>query len=86
LVSLNNRIYFRDRGSPGVTVHGESSDHCGGVVSNPSGSHRAIAIHVTQVKQPPSQTMTGGAFEMGIISHTMERAKDDGLSDSSDPR
>jgi len=77
-VSLNNRIYFRDHPSPAVTVHGEGSEQ--GVLSNPS--RTAIAVRVTQVKQPSSHTtITGDNFEMGVIAHTkedMEMGKGDG--------
>jgi len=78
MVSLNNRIYFRDHTSPMVTVHGEGSEH--GVMS--SAPRTAIAVHVSQVKQP-SSSISGDDFEMGVISHTnlkedMEIAKVNG--------
>jgi len=89
LVSLNNRIYFRDHPSPGVTVHGLETGDFGGMLSNPSCSRPAIAIHVTQVKQTPSQSIPGNAFEMGVMSDAvMESAAKgggDGLSLSSEP-
>src|SRR5712672_1133072 len=86
-VSLNNRIYFRDHPSPGATVHAESGDNGSGLVFNPSGSRPAIAIHVTHVKQPPSQARTGNSFEMGVMTTERARKGDDSdLSMSSDPR
>jgi len=76
LVSLNNRIYFRDHPSPGVHI---MSDH--GVGSDQSRRHFNPVGSTTHVATQDDN------YVLKTISHTidLEKGKSDGVSISSDP-
>jgi hypothetical protein len=77
LVSLNNRIYFRDHPSPGV--HIMSDDVVGSDQSR---------RHFTTVGSTTHTAIQDDNYVLKTISHTidLEKGKSDGVSISSDPR
>ncbi|KAF8470502.1 hypothetical protein DFH94DRAFT_213402 [Russula ochroleuca] len=80
LVSLNNRIYFREHASS--VLH--SSSHQ--VVSSQS-RLEAASQHYHQVGPPARPTTIGNGFKVETMSHTieLERVKGDVVSISSEP-
>ena len=84
MVSLNNRIYFRDHRTPGVHV---DSDH---IVESDQFRHSAIApFPFSQAGPPAHSTTIGDSFKLNTISHTIDlekKGKGDAVSISSDTR
>ncbi|KAH9177724.1 hypothetical protein EDB89DRAFT_1432777 [Lactarius sanguifluus] len=80
LVTLNNRIYFRDHRPP---EHGDSA--------RVTFSERVRATAMTSLSfvgaDPQSQASTGDSFKLGAISQTvsLEKQKGDAVSTSSQP-
>lgn len=82
LVSLNNRIYFREHGSS--VLYYSSGNH---VVEPDEPSHlEAASVHFHQVRQPPRTTTISNSFKLDTMPHTVElgRGKGDVSSINSD--
>ena len=84
MVSLNNRIYFRDHRTPGAHV---DSDH---IVESDQFHHSTMASYrFSQVGHPAHSTAIGDSFKLNTISHAIDlerKGKGDGVSITSDPR
>jgi|SRR6266850_4710233 len=84
LVSLNNRIYFRNR--PGTEFH-VNTDQL--VEFNCSPRSAIVSHHITPVGSQARMATSGGDHELNTISHTIDleqSSKVDSVSISSDPR
>ena len=76
MVSLNNRIYFREHA---LSVVHTSSNH----IVNSQNQLEISSHHFHQVGTQPRGTSTGNGFKLDrLTSHTVEltRVKEDGLS------
>ncbi len=86
LVSLNNRIYFRDHSTSGVHV---DTDH---YVDTGDQFHRSAttSLHFAQVGSPTHTTARGDNIKLNTVSHTIgfdfEKGKGDAVSICSDPK
>jgi len=84
MVSLNNRIYFRDHRTPGVQV---DNDH---IVESDQFRLSAMAPYrFSQVGPSAHSTSIGDSFKLNTLSHTIDlekKGKGDTVSISSDPR
>ena len=74
LVSLNNRIYFRDHPSPGVHVDTSHFDQ----------GHRSAmtSLHFAQVGSHTHTTTLGDGYKVKTTSHTTDPEKGKGDNDS----
>jgi hypothetical protein len=83
LVSLNNRIYFRDHPTQGDHV---DSDNLG--VPNLSRRSAATSLRFAQVGLPSHSTTMGDSLQLNTIPNMidLEKAKDDAISIRSEPR
>jgi len=86
MVSLNNRIYFRDHRTAGV--HVDSDDHH--IMESDQFHHSARAsFRLSQAGSPAHSTSIGDSFKLNTISHTIDlekKGKGDTVSVSSDRR
>jgi hypothetical protein len=82
MVSLNNRIYFREYADSqsGINTNGSNSADC-------ERSHRSAlaSIRLNQVGSPTNTTTAGNTFKVNAISHVVgqEKSKGDVASDDS---
>ena len=82
LVSLNNRIYFREHGSP-VLYYSSGNN----VEEPEEPSHlEAASVHFHQVRSPPHTTTITNSFKLDTMPHTVDlgRGKGDLSSINSD--
>jgi hypothetical protein len=81
LVSLNNRIYFRDRTIATAIVDSEN-------VSSGHSRHFAVTSHFSQGHQPTNTNTTDQGFKLHSIPNRMRlgESKGDEASISSGPR
>jgi hypothetical protein len=84
MVSLNNRIYFRDQPSPGLHIDGSH-----GVESDPSRGTGIASFQLSPIRSHVHRTMPDDSYKLNTISHTIDLekgSKGDAVSISSDPR
>jgi len=82
MVSLNNRIYFRDYTDRPSGIHTNSSHPAEG-----DRSHRSAlaSIRLNQVGSPTNTTTMGNTFKLNTISHMgLEKSKGDAIGIASD--
>lgn len=84
MVSLNNRIYFRDHATAGVHVESELA------MESEQFRHSARAsFRFSQDRSPAHSAAIGDSFKLNTISHMIDlekKGKGDTVSVSSDPR
>jgi len=77
MVSLNNRIYFREYtdSQSGINTNGSNSADC-------ERSHRSAlaSIRLNQVGSPTNTTTAGNTFKLDAISHVAGLEKSKGRS------
>src|SRR5260221_5498487 len=90
MVSLNNRIYFRDHRTAATAGVDVDSDH---IVESDQFHHSTRALfRFSQAGSPAHSTAIGDSFKLDTISHTMIDLEKEGKGDahtvsvSSDPR
>ena len=83
MVSLNNRIYFRNHGTAGVHVDSELA------VESDQFHHSRASFRFSQDGPPAHSAAIGDSFKLNTISHMIDlekKGKGDTVTVSSDPR
>jgi len=83
MVSLNNRIYFRDQPPAGLHV---DTDHVVG--SDPSRGSAIASFQLSPIRSHTHRTIPGDSYKLNTLSHTIDLekgSKSDAGSISSDP-